>query len=355
MKRHTRIDIDGESFLLNGKPTYPGLTYNGIRLEGLLLNSRMVQGVFEDLNPETRDLWAYPDGTWDPGRNTREFIEAMPQWRRAGLLAFTINFQGGSPTGYGQAKPWINNAFEADGALRPDYAERMRRIIDRADELGMAVILGFFYFGQDQHLKDEAAVLRATDEATDWILGHGYQNVLVETGNEIDARAYNHAIIRPPRGAELVTRIRDRSRGRVANTAGHLHVGASFSGNKIPTPEIVAASDIIYPHGNGVGPALTGDPARIREMVRQIRALPAYRGQPIVFNEDDHFAFDQPDNHFLAALGEGASWGYFDYRMKDEGFAEGYQSVPVDWGIGSERKRGFFNLLAKITGSDFRA
>ncbi len=36
--------------------------------------------------------------------------------------------------------------------------------------------------------------------------------------------------------------------------------------------------------------------------------------------------------------------------MKGEGFDEGYQSVPVNWGISSTRKRGFFRLLAEITG-----
>ena len=44
-------------------------------------------------------------------------------------------------------------------------------------------------------------------------------------------------------------------------------------------------------------------------------------------------------------------WGYFDYRFKGEGFDEGYQSVPVNWGISSERKRGFFTLLQEITGA----
>ena len=34
-----------------------------------------------------------------------------------------------------------------------------------------------------------------------------------------------------------------------------------------------------------------------------------------------------------------------------EGFAEGYQSVPVDWGLSSARKRGFFKLVAEMSGS----
>jgi hypothetical protein len=37
--------------------------------------------------------------------------------------------------------------------------------------------------------------------------------------------------------------------------------------------------------------------------------------------------------------------------MKGEGFDDGYQSVPVNWTISSERKRAFFGLLKDMTGS----
>ena len=43
---------------------------------------------------------------------------------------------------------------------------------------------------------------------------------------------------------------------------------------------------------------------------------------------------------------------FFDFRMNGEGFDDGYQSAPVNWGISSPRKRGFFNLLGEITGAD---
>jgi hypothetical protein len=131
----------------------------------------------------------------------------------------------------------------------------------------------------------------------------------------------------------------------VDSPARRLRVSASTRGNALPPDNIVTAADFLLLHGNGVP-----GPDRIREMVRLCRASPAYSGQPILFNEDDHFDFDQPDNHFVAALDEYASWGYFDYRMKGEGFHEGYQSVPVDWSTSSERKKGFLNLLAEVTG-----
>src|SRR5712692_2296085 len=110
--------IVGDEFYLNGEPAYAGRFWQGHRIQGLLLNARLVQGIFDDRNPETVSRWAYPDtGKWDAERNTREFLAAMPEWRRRGLLGFTINLQGGSPEGYSKAQPWHNSAIEADGSL----------------------------------------------------------------------------------------------------------------------------------------------------------------------------------------------------------------------------------------------
>lgn len=127
-KPHTEVSIVGEQFYLNGKPTFPGRTWNGHKVEGLLPNSRMVQGIFDDLNPNTRHQWAYSDTRrWDPDRNTDEFIRAMPEWKKHGLLAFTLNLQGGSPQGYSQAQLWHNSALTATGALRKDYRRRLEK------------------------------------------------------------------------------------------------------------------------------------------------------------------------------------------------------------------------------------
>jgi len=336
--RQTEVAIDGEQFRINGKLTYAGRTWNGKKIEGLLFNSRMVQAIFDDLNPDTAANWQYPDtGKWDADRNTRDFIAAMPEWRRHGLLAFTLNLQGGNPRGYGADQPWHNSAFTPEGELRPEYMKRLESILDRADDLGMVAILGIFYFGQDQRLKDEAAVVRALDRAVDWIVAKGYRNVMIEVNNECNVR-YDHEILKPDRVHELIQRVQERTQGRQ-----RLLVGTSYGGGTIPKPNVVRASDFLLLHGNGVK-----EPKRIAEMVRQTRQVDGYRPMPILFNEDDHFDFDKPENNFVAAVNEYASWGYFDYRMKDEGFHEGYQSVPVDWRVSSARKRGFFSLLKEI-------
>jgi CubicO group peptidase (beta-lactamase class C family) len=341
MERKTEIAIRGDAFYINGQPTYAGRSWQGKRIEGLLLNSRMVQGIFDDLNPQTRPRWAYPDtGQWDPERNTREFIAAMPEWRRHGLLAFTLNLQGGSPQGYSQEQPWHNSAIAEDGSLRPDYMARLQRILDRADQLGMAVILGVFYFGQDQRIKDESAVIRALDNAVDWVLARSYRNVLLEVNNECNVR-YDHPILQPERVHELIARAKSRRQG-----GRRLLVGTSYGGGTIPGEKVVRASDFLLLHGNGVS-----DPERIAQMVRQTRRVAGYRPMPILFNEDDHFHFDRPRSNMTAAIGEYASWGYFDFRMRGEGYDEGYQSVPVNWGLSSLRKRAFFQKVAEITGS----
>ncbi|MGC9522349.1 MAG: hypothetical protein ACP5HG_10785 [Anaerolineae bacterium] len=352
-ERKTHVTIQDQAFLINSAPTYAGRWYQGRKVEGLLMNARLVQGVFDDLNPETRAFWDYPEaaprgaGPWDPNRNTDEFVAAMPAWRDAGLLGFTINLQGGSPQGYSQHQPWHNSAFTEEGDLRDGYMDRLARILDKADALGMVAILGYFYFGQDQRLEDEQAVLRATDNATDWLVDQAYTNVLVEVGNEVDNRKYDHAILRADRCHELIERVQVRSRGAVATEHGRLLVSTSLCGGVVPPENIVAASDFLLLHGNGVS-----EPDRIRKMVEETRQVSGYRGQPILFNEDDHFDFEAEDNNMLAALDRYAGWGYFDYRMDGEGHAEGYQSVPVDWTISSVRKHGFFTLLAEVTGHD---
>jgi hypothetical protein len=339
----TKVSIVGEDFHINGIPTYAGREWNGHRIEGLLLNSRMVQGVFDDLNPETVSRWAYPDTKiWDAERNVSEFIAAMPLWKEKGLLAVTVNFQGGSPEGYSKVQTWLTGAFESDGRLRPAFAQRMKRILDAADELGMVIILGYFYFGQDQNLADEAAVVRATDEATQWLLVGGWQNVLVEVNNECDVKAYDHDVLRPARVHELIERVKSQQKD-----GKRLLVGTSYGGRGIPKENVVRASDFLLVHGNGVK-----DPAVITQMIEQTRNVPGYRPMPILFNEDDHEQFDQPNNNFVAALAEHVSWGWFDYRRQGEALNEGYQSPPVDWGIHSERKKSFFSFLSQVTGME---
>ena len=375
----TEVAVDGERFLIGGRPTYEGREWHGHSIEGLLMNSRMVQATFDDENPLTRALWKYPDlDDWDPERNTDEFVAMLPEYRAYGLLAVTLNLQGGCPTGYyreqrldeilrplpfevqmlvqqqlhgplAHAQPWHNSAFDEEGRLKASYLRRLAKILDRLDELGMVAILGLYYFGQDERLRDHWAVRRGVEQAVSWVLARGYTNVLIEICNETNVAKYEYDILQPHRVHELIVQAKE-----TALNGRRLLAGVSFGGGRVPDEQVVAVSDFLLLHGNGVK-----DPARIREMVAQTRALARYRAHPmpVVFNEDDHFDFDQPRNNLVAAVESHASWGFFDGGASSGGsiahgnYRDGYQLVPVNWGINTPTKQGFFHLLKEITGA----
>src|SRR5258705_364868 len=136
---HTRVSISNGRWYINGV-----VTYSGAKAEGLLLNVRMVNAIFEDRNR--------PD--FDAEGNTDEFIAQIPEYVAHGVRAFTLNLQGGMP-GYEGA---VNSAFNADGSLRDSYLKRVRRVVDACDRQGAVVILGCYYQRQDQALKNEAAL-----------------------------------------------------------------------------------------------------------------------------------------------------------------------------------------------------
>ncbi|MHC4481404.1 MAG: hypothetical protein ACYS1C_10625, partial [Planctomycetota bacterium] len=349
-------EIDGERFLVNGQPTYPGRSFKGRPVEGLLFNVRAVQATFDDENwPEVESYdtavgtrsFAYPDtGRWDADRNVREFCAALPDWRAHGVLAVTLNFQGGRPiqnawkeAGANLRQPHHDSAFTPAGELKADCAARVARALEALDRAGMTAIVGYFYFGQDYRLRGEAAVLRATDEATDWLLRSGHRNVLVEVANETCPQFFSHDILKPPGVAGLIERVKGiRLDGR------RLLVSASFPGGWLPSEEVIAAGDFILPHGNGQAPE---DHAALVEKVRATGAFRA-RPQPIVFNEagTDVACLD-------AAFRSGASWGYHDHGANN--YRDGFQSPPVNWAINTPAKKAFFGRVAEITGCGERS
>ena len=337
----TVVSIRGDEFYINDKPTYEGRKWQHNKIQGLLMNSRMVQGIFDDLNPQTRELFVYPDTKkWDPDRNTNEFVNAMDDWYAHGLNSFTINLQGGSPVGYGNQRNWLNSAFFEDGRLRPEFMSRLDKILHRADQLNMVVILGLFYFGQDQNLRDEQAIKVGVRNAIDWLFDKGYKNVLIEINNECNIKQYDHDILKPARVHELIDMVKGMKR------KGYRYlVGTSYGGGFVPLPNVVKSSDFILIHGNGVESY-----EAMQDLIDKTRRVDGYRTMPVVVNEDDHFDFDREKNNFVAAVEKYVSWGYFDYRKDGEDFSVGFQTVPVDWSINSERKKAFFDKVKEITG-----
>ena len=246
------------------------------------------------------------------------------------------------------SQPWDNAAFTPDGEMLPAYRDRAGRIVNACDELGMVVVLGVFYFGQDERLANEDAVVKAVAGVRDWLLDSGHTNVLLEVNNETNIPRYEHEVLQPHRVHELI----QEAQMRRAADGSRVLAGTSYGGGRLPDDSVLRASDFVMLHGNGVT-----EPGRIAAMVRETRAMRGYTLRPIMFTEDDHFAFDAPVNNYLAAVSEYASWGYFDAGAGAGGvmsfgdYVNGYQNVPINWSINTARKRGFFDLTRRITGA----
>ena len=332
----TVVSIVGDEFYINGRPTFEGKSWREMKIQGLLPNARLVNGIFDDKTDSTRYKWAYPDTKlWDADRNTKEFMENMPVWKENGLLAFTINLQGGSPEGYSEVQPWNNSAIRPDGSLDSCYMHRLEQILDKADELGMVAIVGLFYVGQEKFLEGEQAVKNGIRNAVEWILKNGYRNVLLEINNECDFFKLNG--LTPETVHESIKYAKT-----ITHNGRRLLVSTSYAGTVVPSDPVIAESDFILLHGNGIE-----NPDKITLHVNAVRQSPAYTSKPVLYNEDDHFDFEKESNNFVKATESYASWGYFDFRKKGEPFEQGFQCVPVDWGINSERKKGFFKLLTE--------
>ena len=297
----TAVSIEGDRFLIDGRATYEGRAPKAL---GRLMNARMVNATFDDENPATR-----PEGL-DPEVNAARFITAMDEYRAHGILAFTLNLQGGYP-GYEGA---INSAFEPDGSLKPAYIRRVARVIEAADAKGMVIILGLFYQRQDQILTDEDAVRAATRNAAEWIAQKGYTNVVIEIANEYRHGGFDHPLLKSDAGQiELIELARSVHPKLLVSTSG--------MGNARFAPMLCEAADFILLHGNGTEPEDYAE--RIAEVARY--------GKPMVFNEDWCFSDDSrgvadAPAKATAAFEHGASWGIMNQIRN--------QQWPFIFGIG---------------------
>jgi len=353
LKRRTCISIQEQAFILNKQPTYKGCVLKigkgeeavEHKIEGLLFGFYAPNAIFDDLNPETRDRWKYRDGPWDAERNTRNFIDALPYWRRSGADTFTVNLQGVSPEAAGgQTQPWVNSAYTREGRLRADYMDRLESILEYADEHYMVVILALFDHGQDQRVWDERSVLRAVDAVVDWLLERRYTNVLIDAANACNHRQYDHEILTEDRVHEVVERIQDRSAEKLDSPAGRLLVGASVGALALPPYELLKVADFVLLQGNGVN-----DPGRIRRLVGHTRERMGSRPKPMLFNADDGADFTADETNLMAAALECAGWALQDYRRQDEGFYQGLDTPPADWSTNSLRKCRYLEALARLT------
>jgi len=355
----TRLSIEGTSFLTNGEPTY-----KGTRVQGLLLNVRTVNATFDDTDGDTA-MWAddgrHPEndhagyGPWTSPEsaeaNTRRYIAGLSEYRAHGVLMVNLNLQGGHPLqGRSDASWWQgsaqdgpegmrrilhNSALRADGSLDETYMKRIAWVIEACDELGMAVNLQLFYFGQDPVFEDEAAIGAACDNAVDWLAKLGYTNVTVEVANEVMKGHYHHDILKPGRCHELIERVKARAKDRRHPLYVSTSEAALLSPRQWTVGEIdrvFSACDLVLLHGNTV--------EECRAKVELIRGRPWYKEKPvpIVFNETGGGV-----PVFRALAEAGVSFGLH---------SKIFQTMwPPKWGVWENETKWFFEAVKEVTGS----
>ncbi len=302
----TCIEVQGESFLINGKLTYADIPNSHEAAHGLLMNARFIQGIFDD-KAEPERFARFGRAEFDAEKHTDELIAALPEWYAHGLFAITVGLQGGGPVF--TIDDWSsidNNPFSPDGReFDPAYQARLLRLIKAADEIGMIIIVSLFYQAQIHRLKDGVAVRNAVETACNMLRDSGYQNVIIEVANEYEISKFlNYPIISSHQGmAYLIDWARECSGGML--------VGSSLSGGVI-NEEVARASDIILIHANN---------CTRQEYYNMVKAVRAWGfNKPIVCNEDS------PCIGMLdVAFRTRSSWGYYNNLSKQE--------PPADWGI----------------------
>jgi hypothetical protein len=288
----TRVSITNDQWQINGQVTYPGA-----RAEGLLMNVRMVNAVFEDRKR--------PD--FDAEANTDRFVAQIPAYAAHGVRALTICLQGGTP-GYEGA---VNSGFNEDGSLRDVYLQRVRRVIETCDRNGVVVILGCYYQRQDQILNHSDAVRAGLVHVVNWLKERRFSNVVLEIANEFPHKGFYHRLLKTSEGEVELIRLAKR-------TAPELLVSTSGIGDGRLPDSVAQASDFLLIHFNGV--PLNGIPERIV-------ALKKF-GKPIVCNEDDKVRATAAQAAELS-VANGASWGLMLLKV-NQSFPFSFQGVADD-------------------------
>jgi hypothetical protein len=191
----TKLDIANNRFMINGKLTYEEISECPEKYKGLLMNIRMIQGMFDDKIDVKR--FNRFGRKFDPEKNTDDLITSLPEWYSKGIRAITIGLQGGGPCFTINSSTIDNNPFGSDGlTVDARYLNRAERIITAADKIGMVVILSVFYGAQSRRLKDDNAVEKALENVCRWLKSEDFGNVMLEIANEHDVDQFEtHPVI----------------------------------------------------------------------------------------------------------------------------------------------------------------
>ena len=234
-------------------------------------------------------------------------------------------------------RPFRCSAFAPDGALEGAYMERLAHILEKADGLGMAVLLTLFERRQEKYFDDEYALLAALVNAAGWIGECGHKNLLVSIADAASA-PFRGSVMAPENAPRLLEAFRRASGGGIPVSLGarpEFAEASSLAGEADFIPLYRMAS-----HG-------TADMVRGVYKWREAGAA----ALPLIMAKGDALEpryCDYGEPNLTAALREGVSWCYYEPGKGDG--SSGFNCVPVNWSPDSSaNKRRFFGLVGEMT------
>jgi hypothetical protein len=212
------------------------------QVRGKLLGLQAAYALFQD-------QWL-PDPDFDPNHNTDRLIEALDRYRRYGVSVIAVSLQGGrSPyrTGGPEARSGqvrdgeqggaLISAFAPDGSLDPGWIQRLKRLLDAADQRGLAVALTYFTPDQDEIFESPEAIVAAARNMTRWLIENDARNVIIDVADrwDLESEIWDFGRFVPRNIGSLVIDIRDQFN----SAAFTLPIGAG-SGNELTYPSSLA-------------------------------------------------------------------------------------------------------------------
>ena len=110
---------------------------------------------------------------------TQDLIDNLELYASYGINSVSVFFMGNR---FGDIK-----GYHQDATLNPIYAQRMGKIIEAADSLGMVILVGCLYWGNSKAKWEgwaQKEVNTAVRNTVSWLQEHDYRNVIVDPDNE---------------------------------------------------------------------------------------------------------------------------------------------------------------------------
>ena len=234
-------------------------TYEGTRfrrkVRGSLAMVRVTQAIFDD-------EWL-SERSYDPESNTDRLISQLGLYSQHGVGGIVVGLQGGNPGYSAEAngvsrgssaelgEKWgaLVSAYNPDGTLKPEWMQRLDRLIEAANKQGLIVCLVLFQSDQDEVLESREAIVAAASNIARHLVETNARNVILDVANawdEPDGHWHHRRFI--PRYVEyLIRAVRDQFQ----HADFSLPIGASSGSGMLYPMSLARLCDMVLLQGDG--------------------------------------------------------------------------------------------------------